>query len=86
MKQRSLGVLGGALLIGGIVLGVGSSIVAHHVSGRTTAGGPAGVHRPGSDVQGPFFGGPGRRDFPGPGYRPPGITNPVPTPSPSPTG
>jgi hypothetical protein len=87
MTQRSLGMLGGALLFGGIVLGIATGIAAGQVAERAT---PAtGIHRPdigafprqrGQGQPGPFFGGQGRRDFPGaPG--PPIVTNPRPSPS-----
>jgi len=88
MTQRSLGILGGALLIGGVVLGLATGIAAGQVAQRTTP--VAGVQRPhmgafprhgGQGQPGPFFGGQGRRDFPGQPYRPPIVTSPRPSPS-----
>lgn len=67
MRQRSLGILGGALLIGGIALGLASGIAANSVANHNAlTNGPA-IHRPGPGglprhrgpgAPGPFFGGP----------------------------
>jgi hypothetical protein len=82
MTQRSLGILGAALLVGGVVLGLANGIAAGQVAQRITPA--AGVHRPdvgafprhrGQGQPGPFFGGQGRRDFPGAI-----VTNPRPSP------
>ena len=89
MNQRSLGILGAALVIGGMALGIASGIVERQEAGRNL---PAtGVHRPdqgnfprqrGQGQPGPAFGGPGQRGIPGFDNRqPPGKTNPSPSPS-----
>jgi hypothetical protein len=90
MNQRSLGILGAALVVGGIALGIASGIADRQVAGRNL---PAtGVHRPdqgnfprqrGQGQQpGPAFGRPGQGGFPGFGNRPPpNTTNPRPSPS-----
>lgn len=87
--QRSLGILGGALLIGGVVLGIATGVAAGQVAQRTTPA--AGVHRPamgafprqrGPGQPGPFFGGQGRPNLPGPGYRPGSFPTPSPKTSP----
>ena len=89
MNQRSLGILGAALVIGGIALGVASGIADRQLAGRNA---PAtGIHRadhgsfPGQRGQGrpgPGFGGPARPGFPGFDNRPlPITTNPRPSPS-----
>jgi len=89
MKNRTLGILGGALLVGGVVLAIGSEIAASRLADRNAPEGAAGIHRPGVDGSprhlgqgqpGPFFGDPRRRGVPAPGQR-----QPV-TPSPSTTG
>jgi hypothetical protein len=88
MNQRSLGILGAALVIGGIALGIASGIADRQVTGRNL---PAtGVHRPaqgnipgqrGPGQHGPAFGGQGRPGFPGFNNRPPNTTSPRPSPS-----
>jgi hypothetical protein len=88
MKQRTLGILGGALLVGGVILAIGSGIAAGRFADRE---GPeaGGVHRSapggfprhaGPGQPGPFQGAPRRPGFPGPGQRAPT------TPSPTTTG
>lgn len=89
MKQRSLGILGAALVIGGIALGIASGIADRQLASRNAP--VAGVHRPdrgnfsghrGQGWQGLIFGGPARPGFPGFGNRPPANTaNPRPSPS-----
>jgi hypothetical protein len=91
MRQRSLGILGGALLVGGIALAIGSGIAANSLADRTAANIAPGVHRPGAGglpgnrapgERGPSFGAPGRRDFPpGSGTRQPRPNRPSPAPS-----
>lgn len=88
MTQRSLGILGAALVIGGIALGIASGIADRQVAGRNL---PAmGIHRPDQGNfprqrdhgEAPGFGGPGRHGFPGFDNRPPPNTaNPRPSPS-----
>ena len=88
MNQRSLGILGAALVIGGIALGIASGIADRQVTGRNL---PAtSVHRPdqgnfprqrGQGQPGPAFGRPGQGGFPGDSNRPPNTTNPRPSPS-----
>lgn len=67
MRQRSLGILGGALLIGGIALGLASGIAANSVANRSALTNGPGIHRPGPGelprhrgpgAPGPFLGGP----------------------------
>jgi hypothetical protein len=90
MNQRSLGILGAALVIGGIALGIASGIADRQVAGRNSP--VIGVHRSdqgnfprqrGQGQPGPAFGGPGRRAFPGFDNRPPPNTI---SPRPSPSG
>jgi hypothetical protein len=89
VMHRSLGILGGALLVGGVVLGIATGIAAGQVAQRTTPA--AGIHRPDIGAfprqrvpgqPGPFFGGQGRRSFPGPGSRPGSAPTPSPKASP----
>ena len=71
MRQRTLGFLGGALLVGGIVLGAVSGIVANRNETRPAA---ATMAPPGSEVPeapvpggwrpGPLLGGPDRSEQP----------------------
>jgi hypothetical protein len=89
MNQRSLGILGAALVIGGIALGIASGIADRQVTGRNLPA--AGIHRPnqgnlpghrGPGQHGPAFGRPGQPGFPGFDNRPPpNTTSPRPTPS-----
>jgi hypothetical protein len=81
MKQRTLGILGGALLVGGIALGIASGIAANRFAPQDAAA----IHRPGPGTlpahraqgqPGPSFGDPRRRGFPGIG-QPPITTNPT---------
>jgi hypothetical protein len=76
MKQRTLGILGGALLVGGIVLGIASGIAANRLAPQDAAA----IHRPGPGTfpghrapgqPGPSFGDPRRRGFPAPGQQAP---------------
>jgi hypothetical protein len=92
MKQRTLGILGGALLVGGVVLGIASGIVSNRIAPADTAPmarphvGPIQEHG-GPGQPGPFFGNPRQRDgFPGSGQRFPNVTRPRPPASPSPSG
>lgn len=66
MRQRSLGFLGGALLIGGIALGIATGIAANSQANRNAANIPAVIDRPGAGglpghrgpgEPGPVFGG-----------------------------
>ena len=63
MKQRTLGILGGALLVGGVVLGIASGIVSNRIApvDRTPMArphvGPIQEHG-GPGQPGPFFGDP----------------------------
>ncbi|HEV2035236.1 MAG TPA: hypothetical protein VGU71_13730 [Candidatus Dormibacteraeota bacterium] len=81
MRQRSLGILGGALLVVGIALALASGIVAHSTGNRSALT-PAGTSvadqrsEPGrppaqrGEGPGPFTGGPGGRDLPGGDHQP----------------
>jgi hypothetical protein len=69
MRNRTLGILGGALLAGGVFLGIASGIAADRLAGRDTTESPA-LHRPNAGglpghrapgERGPGFGAPGRR-------------------------
>jgi hypothetical protein len=82
MKQRTLGILGGALLVGGIALGIASGIAAN----RLTPQNAAAIHRPGLGTfpghrgpgqAGPSFGYPRQRGFPAPGQQAPIPTSPT---------
>jgi len=82
MRQGTLGILGGVLLIGGIALGIASGIGAASTATRTAPIAGPGIHRPatgglpryrGPGQSGPFFGGPGARM--------PRTNNPSPLPS-----
>ena len=82
MRQRTLGILGGALLVGGIALGIAGGIAAHQLAPQ----GAAAIHRsgpgtlPGQRGQGqpgPFFGNPRRRGFPAPGQQAPNPASPT---------
>ena len=92
MKQRTLGILGGALLVGGFVMGIASSIVSNRIApvdrapmGRPHVG-PIQEHG-GPGQPGPFFGDPRQRDgFPGPGQQLPNRSRPRPPAIPSPSG
>ena len=92
MKQRTLGILGGALLVGGIVLGIASGIVSNRIAPveRAPMGRPhvAPIHEHGGPGQpGPFFGDPQQRNgFPGVGQRLPNVTRPRQPASPPPSG
>lgn len=89
MRQRTLGILGAALLVGGVVLGIASEIASSRIE-------PAGaaINRPapgaiprhiGPGQGGPFTGDPGRhRFFPGPGPRFPITASPKPPATPTP--
>jgi hypothetical protein len=89
MNQRSLGILGAALVIGGIALGIASGIADREVTGRNASA--IGVHRPdrgnfpgqrGQGQPGPVFGAPRQGGFPGFDNRPPpNATTPRPSPS-----
>jgi hypothetical protein len=68
MRNRTLGILGGALLAGGVILGI-ASIAADRLAERDAMQGP-GLHRPDADglpghrapgERGPGLGAPGRR-------------------------
>ena len=73
MKHRTFGILGGALLVGGVVLGIASAVASNRIA---PANGTA-MHRPafgafprhhGPGQPGPFFGNPRPgRGFPGTG-------------------
>jgi hypothetical protein len=86
MKQRTLGILGGALLVGGVIVAIGSGIAANRFA---PANDGAAIHRPdvgqfprhrGQGQPGPFFGDPRRRGgLPAPGRQAPNV-------SPKPTG
>jgi hypothetical protein len=87
MNQRSLGILGAALVIGGIALGIASGIASGQVAQRSSPA--ADIQRPaqgalprhrGPGQPGPFFGAPDRRGFPGLDNPPPN-TGPRPSPS-----
>lgn len=78
MRQRTLGILGGGLLVVGVVLAVVSGIAAQSTANRTgplPANSSIGNQRPepgGLPIQrgqgpGHFFGGPGERGPNGPG-------------------
>jgi hypothetical protein len=81
MRQRSLGILGGVLLIGGIALGIATAIAANSQANANAANNPAVIHRPnagglprhrGPGEPGPFPGVPGGRGgFPQPGSQTP---------------
>ena len=82
MKQRTLGILGGALLVVGVVLAIGNGIAANRFA---PANGPA-VHGPGDGgfprqrgqgQPGPIFGDPRRRGLPGAGPQAPNANNPT---------
>jgi hypothetical protein len=82
MRQRTLGILAGVLLIGGIALGIATGIAAGSTANRNTPVNGPGIHRPDGGVlprhrdpgqPGPFSGGP----FP----RPNRPNNPGPSPS-----
>jgi hypothetical protein len=84
MKHRTLGILGGALLAGGIVLGIASGIAAHRLAPQDAAA----IHRPGGGTlpghrvpgqSGPSFGDPRRNGFPAPGRPAPATPNPTTT-------
>ena len=88
MKQRTLGILGAALLLGGVVLSIAGGIASNRFgpeAGATMnrpAFGAMPRHR--GPQPGPFFGDPRQRGgFPGPGRQGP-ITTPTPPASPSP--
>jgi len=75
MKQRTLGILGGALLVGGIVLGIAGGIAANRLATQDAAA----IHRPGPATlpghrapgqPGPSVGDPRRHGFPGFGQPP----------------
>jgi len=85
MRNRTLGILGGALLVGGVFLGLGSGMAANRLADNPESA--TGIHRqdpgpfprhrdPGAPGQG--FGDPGRRNFPGQGRPLPGKTTPTP--------
>ena len=89
MKQRTLGILGAALLVGGVVLSIAGGIASNRFgpeAGATTnrpAFGAMPRHR-GPGQPGPFFGDPGQRGgFPGPGQQGPVGPNSPANPSPS---
>jgi hypothetical protein len=81
VRQRTLGILGGAFLLVGIALALVSGIVAHSTADRNALpvpGASVGDQRPEFGAPplqrgggpGPFGGGPGGRDVPG-GDHPP---------------
>ena len=82
MRQQTLGILGGALLVGGVVLAIASGIAASRIApvdGSTTHRPNVGAfprHR-GPGQPGPFFGDPRQRGFPGPGQQAPTTTSPT---------
>lgn len=91
MKHRTLGILGGALLVGGVVLGIASAVASSRIGPvdgtamqRPAFGAFPRHHGPGQP--GPFFGNPRQhRGFPaGPGQQAP-ITAPGSPANPSPT-
>jgi hypothetical protein len=91
MRQRSLGIFGVAMLVGGVALGIATGVAAANSPGsRMEATGP-GVHRPGfgfprhagPEQHGPFIGFPGRREFPGQGQGGPASLPAAPRPSPT---
>lgn len=92
MKQRTLGLLGAALLVGGVVLGIAGEIASSRIApaNGTTINRPANGafprHRnPGQP--GPFFGDPRHRgSFPGNGRPGPINASPKPPANPSPSG
>ena len=84
MKHRTLGILGGALLVGGVILAIGTGVAAH----RFAPADGAAIHRPdagqfprhkGQGQPGPFMGDPRRGSFPRPGQRAPSNPSPKPT-------
>jgi hypothetical protein len=87
MKHRTLGILGGALLVGGVVLGIASAVASNRiapVNGTATQRPAFGAfpRHPGPGQPGPFFGNP----RPGRGFLRPGQQAPiVPGPSPAPS-
>jgi hypothetical protein len=83
VRQRTLGILGGALLVVGVALAVVSGVVAQSTANRNAplpANSSIGNQRPGpgglpihrGQGPGPFFGGPGGHGPNGPGneYQP----------------
>ena len=85
MRNRTLGILGGVLLVGGVVLGIASGIASNRLAQENVAEGPA-IHRPddgalprhrGPGAPGPLGGNPGRRNFPGQGRPLPSTTSPT---------
>ena len=87
MKHRTLGILGGALLVGGVVLGIASAVASNRiapVNGTATQRPAFGAfpRHPGPGQPGPFFGNP----RPGRGFLRPGQQAPIaPGPSPAPS-
>jgi len=76
MKQRTLGILGGALLVGGVVLSIASGIASNRLApeDRYAIGRPAAGAIPrhvGPGQRGPVLGDPGQRGFPRPGQQAP---------------
>ena len=74
MKQRTLGILGGALLVGGVVLSIASDIASNRLTpepggaiDRPAAGGMPRHIGPGQP--GPVIGDPRHRGFPRPGQQ-----------------
>jgi len=83
MKQRTLGILGGALLVGGVVLSIASGIAASRLApDRDAIDRPAAGAIPrhlGPGQPGPVLGDPRHPGFPRPGQQ-------APAPHPSPSG
>jgi hypothetical protein len=85
MKNRTLGILGGALLVGGVILAIGSGIAAGRLAERNVpeAGGvhrtaPGGFPRQGGPGRpGPLQGDPRRPNVPDPGRRAPVTASPT---------
>jgi len=87
MKHRTLGILGGALLVGGVVLGIASAVASNRiapVNGTATQRPAFGAfpRHPGPGQPGPFFGNPRPgRGFLRPGHQAPIVPGPSPAPS-----
>ena len=91
MKHRTLGILGGALLVGGVVLGIASAVASNRiapVNGTATQRPAFGAfpRHPGPGQPGPFFGNPRQgRGFPRPGQQAPIVPGPSSPASPAPS-
>jgi hypothetical protein len=91
MRHRTLGILGGALLVGGVVLGIASAVASNRIApvGGTAMQRPALGAFPrhyGPGQPGPFFGNLRQgRGFPGPGQQGPIVPGPGSSASPAPS-